>query len=68
MSRHSSNGSTDHRIRTGLFGFYVISWTVDRYVQGSRLRWPTTYRRDTDRAGAERFAKKWDVPMPENAT
>lgn len=46
-------------------GCYRLSWTIDRYYAGSRLRFPTTMRRDTDEKGARRFAKKWDIQFPE---
>jgi len=44
---------------------YRLSWSFDTKIAGSRLRWPRTITRDTDQAGAERFAKKWSVKMPE---
>lgn len=45
---------------------YRLSWVYDRRVPngGRHLIWPTSRSRDTDRAGAERFAKKWGCPMP----
>ena len=43
---------------------YRLSWTLDRKVSGSRLRFPTTTTRDTDAAGALRFAKKWKLDLP----
>jgi hypothetical protein len=43
---------------------FRISWSWDRYYTGSRLRYPQSMQRITDRAGAERFAKKWKVEMP----
>lgn len=66
MSRHSSSESYGHSIRRCFYDCYDISWTVDRYCKGSRLRFPTTYTRDTDHAGALRFAKKWDIAPPED--
>lgn len=53
-----------HRIRRIAHDHYRLSWTVDRKYVGSRLRFPTGYSRDTDEAGAIRFARKWDVRMP----
>jgi hypothetical protein len=55
-----------HRIKYHSFmgGYYRLSWSFDTKVRGSRLRYPRTITRDTDREGAERFAKKWDIPMP----
>ena len=53
-----------HAIRRIGPGHYRLSWTHDRKVAGSRLRFQATIRRDTDRAGAERFAKKWGVTLP----
>lgn len=64
MGRFSGNPSTGHKIQRFGRDDFLISWTVDRYIAGSRLRWPTRYSRWTNRAGAERFAKKWDVTMP----
>lgn len=64
MSRHSSGGSSDHRIKLLWPGCYELHWVVDRYYSGSRLRFPTGYTKMTDEKGAARFAKKWDVDMP----
>ena len=66
--RHRQQRSYNHRCQyhSNWGGWYEISWTVDRYVSGSRLRFPTTYTRDTDEAGARRFCKKWGIPLPEN--
>jgi hypothetical protein len=43
---------------------YRLSWTIDRKYSGSRLRFPTSFHRDTDEPGAKRFAKKWKLPLP----
>lgn len=67
MGRFSSSGSYGHRISRIADGHYRLSWTVDRHYAGSRLRHPRTATRDTDTAGAERFAKRWDVVMPNAA-
>jgi hypothetical protein len=67
MSRHRVAKSYGHTIRRLVSGDYRLHWTIDRYYAGSRLRHPTGYNRDTDRAGAERFAKKHNVKMPEEA-
>jgi hypothetical protein len=45
-------------------GHYRLSWTIDRKYTTSRLRFPTGFSRDTDYAGARRFAKKWHLPEP----
>ena len=63
MSRYSTQTSYDHQCKSITWGF-VISWTVDRYHSGSRLRFPTTYRRITDEKGAKRFCKKWGLDAP----
>jgi hypothetical protein len=69
MSRHRSSGSYGHTIKaTSHRDEFVIAWTVDRYYAGSRLRHPDRKQRDTDRKGAEKFAKKWGVPMPAEPT
>jgi hypothetical protein len=66
FSRNSSYGHTCQRIVW--YGvFYRISWIVDRYYPGSRLRHPTTFTRDTDEAGARRFCKRWDLEFPEDS-
>lgn len=43
---------------------YRLHWSVDRYYAGSRLRYPRSCTRDTDLAGALRFAKRWNLPRP----
>ena len=43
---------------------FVISWAFDQCYRNSRQRFSNGSRRDTDRAGAERFAKKWGIQMP----
>lgn len=66
MSRFSSAGSYGHHCTYHKYhDYYAISWVVDRYYVGSRLRFPRTTRRSTDEAGARRFCKKWDIPFPE---
>lgn len=65
MSRYSSSGSYGQQIRRMCHDCYRLSWVVDRYYAGSRLRFPTVYSRDTDHAGAVRFAKKWGLKAPE---
>lgn len=56
--------SYGHRIRHIVDDCYRLSWSYDIKIKGSRLRWPRTVTRDTDKEGALRFAKKWDVRMP----
>ena len=63
MGRFSKSTSYGHRIRN-MGGWFRLSWTVDRYYAGSRLRHPRTAERNTDEDGARRFAKKWNVVMP----
>ena len=53
-----------HHIRYIGWGGYRLSWTYDTKISGSRLRWPRTTTRDTEKEGALRFAKKWGVEMP----
>lgn len=43
---------------------YIISWSVDFTYPGDRLRYPRHFKRFTDLAGAKRFCKKHDIPMP----
>jgi hypothetical protein len=68
MSRHNSASSYGHRIKDTGDGYYRLFWTVDFHYPTSRLRHPRAYRRDTDAAGAMRFAKKWGLEMPVAAT
>lgn len=63
--RYHPQTSYGHRIVLGPWGDYTLSWVVDRYYEGHRCRFPKTYRRSTDEAGARRFAKRWGVPMPD---
>ena len=61
-----TGGSTAyaHNIRRIGADHYRLSWSFDTKIAGSRLRWPRTITRDTDEAGALRFAKKWGCSMP----
>ena len=65
MSRFNSHGSYGHKITKLGGGFFRLSWVVDRYYSGSRLRWPRGSSRDTDEAGAAKFAKKWNLKVPD---
>lgn len=64
MSRHRSSGSQGHHVERLFSDCYRLSWTVDRYYPGVRLRFPRRCTRDTDTVGAHRFAKKWGVEVP----
>lgn len=69
MSRVTrSPNSYDHRIKREREDEFVISWMVDFKYAGSRLRYPRRVVRDTNKKGAERFAKKWGIPMPPEPT
>lgn len=61
--RYRTQHSYGHYIQFIGWDTWRTSWTVDRYYKGCRLRFPTTYRRDTDKAGAIRFCKKWGIPI-----
>jgi hypothetical protein len=65
VSRHRASGSYGHRIQRFGGDHYRLTWTVDRYYAGDRLRYPRRGTRDTDEAGAKRFAKRWGIDMPE---
>lgn len=57
--------SYGHRIQAfAEYGFYRLFWTIDFKYPNSRLRWPRTFSRDTDLAGAKRFAKRWNLKGP----
>ena len=59
-----------HIRRLELFGdvIYRLTWTVDHKYPSSRSRFPRIHTRDTDEAGARRFAKKWGISMPLETT
>ena len=63
MSRHTSAGSRNHHISRIYEDCYRIYWSIDFYYKNSRLRHPRQFSRLTDRAGAEKFAKKWDADL-----
>lgn len=68
MGRYSPGRSYRHRIRKTPWG-YEISWQVDYYCRGNRVRWhrfPRLFKRDTDLAGARRFAKKWGLVLDDS--
>ena len=56
------SGSFAHRIRREREDEYVISWRTE--VKLGRLRSMSTHSRDTNTAGAMRFAKKWGCEFP----
>lgn len=62
------SGGYGHDFRKIANDHYRLSWTIDRKHEGSRLRFPTSFSRDTDEAGAKRFAKKWRLPWMEAST
>lgn len=64
MSRHHSQKSYGHNIKLFDDGYCRLYWSVDRYYAGSRLRFPTEYTRNTDKAGGRRFAKRWGLQFP----
>lgn len=64
MGRYSPSSSYGHRIRRLGHDWYRISWAFDRYYASARLRFPQCREKDTDEAGAKRFAKKWGVDLP----
>jgi len=61
MGRYTPNKSYGHSCQSIGYQTYRISWVIDRYYQGSRLRFPTRFIRDTDRNGAKKFCKKWGI-------
>ena len=64
MTRYNTQKSRHHSCAYIGWGTYRMSWTVDRYIKGSRLRYPTQYQRDTDEPGARRFCRRWDIECP----
>jgi hypothetical protein len=67
VSRYGGGGAYGHAIvlMSAAHGEYRLYWTVDRYYPDSRLRFPRQCVRDTNRKGAEKFAKRWGCKMPE---
>lgn len=53
--------SRDHYVRKMKdgSGLYILVWTVD--ASWTLCAVPRVYRKTTNRAGAERFAKKWKL-------
>jgi hypothetical protein len=65
MGRFSSTRkASNFRLRFITRGHWRMSWTVDYYYADSTLRWPRRFKRDTDDAGAARFARKHNLEMP----
>lgn len=46
--------------------WYKIGWTVDYRYPTSRLRFPRGFERNTDEAGAKRFARRHGLELPVN--
>lgn len=66
MGRHTGGNSYGFRIKRLEPGWYRIAWTVDFYYPSSRLRHPRSFSRDTDTAGAVRFAKRHGIEFVPN--
>jgi hypothetical protein len=64
MSRHRTAKSVGHRVKLVGPDHYRLSWVVDFYYPSSTLRYPRMFHRDTDYAGAVRFAKRWRIDAP----
>lgn len=58
------SGGKRHHIERIYPDVYTISWQYEIKYSGSRQLFHKTMSRDTDKKGAERFAKKWGCPMP----
>ncbi len=65
MTRHRPRRSYGHEWRRIAPDTYAITWAWDRYYPRSRLRYPQVRHAITDRAGAERFAKRWGIDGPD---
>lgn len=65
MSPLPRSGGKRHYVKRIYSDCYEIGWAFEWKFRGSRLLHHRWIRRDTDRKGAERFAKKWGCPMPE---
>jgi len=64
MSRYKSSGAYSFHIQKIGPGDFILSWTVDHYYNGSRLRYPRTFSRYADPSGAKRFCEKHGLEIP----
>jgi len=64
MSRDRSSSAYGFGLRRIGPDHWRMSWAVDFHYEGSRLRHPRVFTRDTDDAGARRFAKRHGLTMP----
>jgi hypothetical protein len=62
MSPQLKPGGYGHRIQKINADHYRLFWAWDTKYR--RMRYPRTISRDTDEAGAKRFAARWSVPLP----
>ena len=58
------SGGYGHSVRRIGPDHFRLGWTVDYKYPTSRLRYPRGFDRDTDLAGAKRFAKRWRIEDP----
>lgn len=61
-------GGYGHRIAKTGEGEYRVSWSYDTKYPDSKTRYVKRSSRYVDKAGAERFCKKWKIKMPEERT
>jgi Uri superfamily endonuclease len=67
MSRFGAGKATSPHLKRMGPDHWRMSWTVDYYYKNSMLRWPRRFSRDTDDAGAKRFAKKHGIVLDAGA-
>lgn len=58
-------GGYGHQIRQLGPNRFIISWVWDKRYARRGIRYPRRMARDTDTAGARRFAKKWNLTFNE---
>lgn len=64
MTRYRPAKAYGHRLKSMGADWYRMSWVIDFYYPNSRLRHPRLFTRDTDLAGAKRFAKRHSIALP----
>jgi len=66
MSRYSRQTSRNHGCQKLGDDTFIISWIIDYYYSGDRLRYPRGFSKITNSSKATKFCKKHGILFPED--
>lgn len=64
MAKPKDGKSKQHNISKAGYNNYLLTWVVDRKYKNSGATYSVKSTKETDKDGAEDFARKWGVKVP----